>query len=39
MIKKLIKWFKEKHSDYKRRRRLKKKIAEIRKNDPFTYNH
>jgi hypothetical protein len=36
---KLINWIKEKIEDYKRKKRFKKKIEELKKRDPFTYNH
>lgn len=35
MIKKIKKWIK----DWKSRRRMKKRIAELKKRDPFIYNH
>ena len=35
MIKKIKKWIK----DWKSRRRMKKRIAELKKRDPFTYYH
>jgi hypothetical protein len=35
MIKKIKKWIK----DWKTKRRMKKRIAELKKNDPFTYRH
>jgi hypothetical protein len=38
-MKKLILWIKSKISDYKRKKRFKKKIEELRKRDPFIYNH
>lgn len=38
-IKKLIDWFKQKIEDYKRKKRIKKKLEELRKKDPFIYNH
>jgi hypothetical protein len=36
---KLIDWIKEKIEDYKRKKRFKKRIEELKKRDPFTYNH
>jgi hypothetical protein len=38
-MKKLINWIKYKIKEYKRKKNLKKKIEELRKRDPFTYNH
>ena len=38
-IKKLIDWVKEKIEDRKRKKRFKKKLEELRKRDPFIYNH
>jgi hypothetical protein len=38
-MKKLIKWFLEKIEDYKRKKRYKKKLKELKKRDPFIYNH
>lgn len=35
MIKKIKKWIK----DWKNRRRMKKRIAELKKRDPFIYKH
>lgn len=35
----ILKWIKKKIDEIKRKRRLKKKIEELRKRDPFTYNH
>lgn len=35
----LIKWIKEKIEQRKRRRKFKKKLEELRKRDPFIYNH
>jgi len=35
MIKKIKKWIK----DWKSRRRMKKRIAELKKRDPFIYKH
>ena len=38
-MKKIIVWFKLKIEEYKRKKRLKKKLKELRKRDPFIYNH
>lgn len=38
-MKKLINWIFSKISDYKRKKRMKRKIIELKKRDPFTYNH
>lgn len=38
-MKKIIDWFKEKIEDYKRKKRIKAKIKELKKRDPFTYKH
>jgi len=38
-MKKLIYWVKSKIEDYKRKKKLKKKLEELRKKDPFIYNH
>ena len=38
-MKKIIKWFKDKQEDCKRKKRFKKKIEELKKRDPFIYNH
>lgn len=38
-MKKLIKWLKEVIETYKRKKRFKKKLAELRKKDPFIYQH
>jgi hypothetical protein len=38
-MKKLIKWFLDKIERIKRNRKLKKKIAELKKRDPFVYKH
>ena len=35
----ILKWIKKKIEDYKRKKRFKKKLEELRKKDPFTYNH
>lgn len=36
---KIIRWFLEKIEDYKRKKRFKKKLEELKKRDPFIYNH
>lgn len=36
---KLINWVKKQIEEYKRKKRFKKKIEELKKRDPFTYNH
>lgn len=38
-MKKLIKWFLGEIEEYKRKKRFKKKIEELKKRDPFIYNH
>lgn len=38
-MKKLFNWFKNKIDNYRRKKRLKKKLEELRKRDPFIYNH
>ncbi len=38
-MKRLYKWLLEKIERYKRNKRLKKKIEELRKRDPFIYKH
>lgn len=38
-MKKIIKWFLNLIEERKRRKRLKKKIEELKKRDPFIYNH
>lgn len=38
-MKKIIDWFLKKIKDYKRKKELKKKIEELKKRDPFIYNH
>lgn len=38
-MKKLIEWVKTKIEGYKRKRRIEKKLKELRKRDPFIYNH
>ncbi len=39
MIFKLIKWVKEKLQEKKKKKEIKKKLEELRKRDPFIYNH
>ncbi len=36
---KLLNWIFNKIDDYKRKRRFKKKLKELRKRDPFVYKH
>ena len=36
---KIINWFKSKIEDYKRKKRIKAKIKELQKRDPFIYKH
>ncbi len=38
-MKKLINWLMSKIKEYKRKRIQKKKMEELKKRDPFTYNH
>jgi uncharacterized protein HemX len=38
-MKKLINWVKKYFDDRKRKKRFKKKLEELRKRDPFIYNH
>jgi hypothetical protein len=38
-MKRLIKWVTLMIEEYKRRRRFKKKIKELKKRDPFIYKH
>jgi hypothetical protein len=35
----IIKWISGKYEQWKRSRRLKKKLDELRKHDPFIYKH
>lgn len=35
----IIKWIKNKIENYKRKKRFEKKLEELRKRDPFIYNH
>jgi hypothetical protein len=38
-MKKLLQWISEKIQDYRRKKKFKKKIEELKKRDPFIYNH
>ena len=38
-MKKIIDWFLKKIKEQKRKKELKKKIEELKKRDPFIYNH
>ena len=38
-MKKIIDWFLKKIKERKRKKDLKKKIEELKKRDPFIYNH
>jgi hypothetical protein len=38
-MKKLINWVKKYFEDRKRKKRFKKNLEELRKRDPFIYNH
>jgi hypothetical protein len=38
-MKKLISWIKKCFADKKRKKEFKKKLEELRKRDPFIYNH
>lgn len=38
-MKKIILWIKGLIEDHKRKKRFKKKLEELRKRDPFIYNH
>jgi hypothetical protein len=35
----IIGWLVEKYMNWKRKRRFKKKMEELKKRDPFIYNH
>lgn len=35
----IIKWIKDKYKTWKKKREFKKKLEELRKKDPFIYNH
>jgi hypothetical protein len=39
MIKKLFNWVLKKIKEYKRKKEIKKKIENLKKKDPFIYNH
>jgi hypothetical protein len=38
-MKKIVDWFLKKIKERKRKKELKKKIEELKKRDPFIYNH
>ena len=38
-MKKIYKWFLKKIEEIKRKRRIKKKLAILKKSDPFIYKH
>lgn len=38
-MKKILTWFLEKVKDYKRKKRFKNKLKELKKRDPFVYKH
>lgn len=38
-MKKIIKWLYDLIEERKRKKRFKKKLEELRKRDPFIYNH
>lgn len=38
-MKTIIKWFTDILDNYKRKQRFKKKIKQLKKNDPFIYKH
>ena len=38
-MKRLLNWIFNKIDNYKRKRRFKKKLKELRKRDPFIYKH
>ena len=38
-MKGIIKWFTDKIEQYRKKRLHKKKLKELRKKDPFIYNH
>lgn len=35
----ILGWLIDKYMDWKRKRRFKKKMEELKKRDPFIYNH
>lgn len=39
MIKKIINWFRDICEEIKRKKRFKNKMKELKKRDPFIYNH
>lgn len=39
MIGKLIKYIRDKIRNYKRKKMIKKRMEELKKRDPFVYNH
>jgi len=39
MIKKLFNWVLKRIKEYKRKKEIKKKIENLKKKDPFIYNH
>lgn len=39
MIRMIINWFKEIWEKKQRKKRFKKKLEELKKRDPFIYNH
>lgn len=39
MINKIVTWIKELWEQRQRKKRFKKKIEELKKRDPFIYNH
>lgn len=38
-MKRIFAWFRNIIDTYKRKKRFKKKLEELRKRDPFIYNH
>jgi len=38
-MKKIFNWIKKKIAERKRKKEFKKKLEELRKRDPFIYNH
>ena len=38
-MKRILNWIKSKIEDYKRKKRHKKKLDELKKRDPYIYNH
>lgn len=39
MVIKFIKWIKDKIQEKKKKKQIRKKLEELRKRDPFIYNH